>query len=189
LSLHATTSQTVGPFFRIGLDRLNCVDMAGPEVSGPRVVLEGRVLDGDGAPVPDAVIEIWQANAHGKYDHPDDQQTKPIEPGFKGYGRVATDDEGRFCFRTIKPGTVPGPGGMPQAPHLAVSVFMRGLLKRLVTRVYFPGDREQSQDPILKLVTPERRATLIAREGSGGNASLYWDIILQGAQETVFFDC
>jgi protocatechuate 3,4-dioxygenase alpha subunit len=163
--------------------------MAGPEVSGARVVLEGRVLDGDGAPVPDAVIEIWQANTHGKYDHPDDQQAKPIEPGFKGYGRVATDDEGRFCFRTIKPGPVPGPGGTAQAPHLAVSVFMRGLLKRLVTRVYFPGDREQAQDPILKLVNPDRRATLIARKGSGGNASLHWDIILQGAQETVFFDC
>jgi protocatechuate 3,4-dioxygenase alpha subunit len=153
------------------------------------VVLEGRVLDGGGAPVPDAVIEIWQANAHGKYGHPDDQQTKPIEPGFKGYGRVATDDEGRFCFRTINPGPFPGPGGTPQAPHLAVSVFMRGLLKRLVTRVYFPGDREQAQDPILKLVNPERRATLIAREASGGNASLHWDIILQGPQETVFFDC
>jgi protocatechuate 3,4-dioxygenase, alpha subunit len=163
--------------------------MACPEVSGQRVVLEGRVLDGDGAPVPDAVIEIWQANAHGKYDHPDDQQAKAIEPGFKGYGRVATDDQGHFCFRTIKPGLVPGPGGTVQAPHLAVSVFMRGLLKRLVTRVYFPGDRAQDQDPILRLVNPERRATLIAREASGSHTALHWDIILQGEQETVFFDC
>jgi protocatechuate 3,4-dioxygenase, alpha subunit len=187
LTLRATTSQTVGPFFRIGLDHLLCVDLAGPEVAGQRVVVEGRVLDGDGAPVPDAIIEIWQANVHGKYNHPDDPQNKPIEPGFKGYGRTATDDNGRFCFRTIKPGPVPGPRGTVQAPHLAVSVFMRGLLKRLVTRVYFPGDRDQSQDPILTLVDPQRRATLIAREDASG--SLRWDIILQGAQETVFFDC
>lgn len=189
MSLHSTTSQTVGPFFRIGLDRLNCVDLAGPHVTGERVVLEGRVLDCDGVPVPDAIIEIWQANAHGKYDHPEDRQTKLIEPGFRGYGRGATDDEGRYCFRTIKPGPVPGPGGTLQAPHLAVSVFMRGLLKRLVTRVYFPGDREQAQDPVLQLVNPERRATLIARQGSGNDNKLHWDIILQGAQETVFFDC
>jgi protocatechuate 3,4-dioxygenase alpha subunit len=140
-------------------------------------------------PVPDAIVEIWQANAHGKYNHPDDTQNKPIEPGFKGYGRAATDDDGRFCFRTIKPGPVPGPAGTVQAPHLAVSVFMRGLLKRLVTRVYFPGDREQAHDPVLTLVDPQRRATLIAREDPSGNSSLRWDIILQGAQETVFFDC
>jgi protocatechuate 3,4-dioxygenase, alpha subunit len=187
LNLRATTSQTVGPFFRIGLDRFACVDLAGPEVSGQRVVVEGRVLDGDQVPVPDAIIEIWQANTHGKYDHPEDAQKKPIESGFKGYGRTATDDDGRFCFRTIKPGAVPGPRGTVQAPHLAVSVFMRGLLKRLVTRVYFPGDREQAQDPVLTLVDSQRRATLIAREHPGG--SLHWDIILQGAQETVFFDC
>ncbi len=187
MSLHATTSQTVGPFFRIGLDRLTCVDLASPEVSGQRVVVEGRVLDGDGTAVPDAIIEIWQANAHGKYDHPDDTQLKPIEPGFKGYGRTATDDDGRFCFKTIKPCPVPGPRGTVQAPHLAVSVFMRGLLKRLVTRVDFPGDREQAQDPVLSLVERQRRATLIARVDLSG--SLHWDIILQGAQETVFFDC
>jgi protocatechuate 3,4-dioxygenase, alpha subunit len=189
LSLSSTTSQTVGPFFRVGLDRLNCADLAGPETSGQRVVIEGRVLDGDGAPVPDAVIEIWQANALGKYDHPEDQQNKSTEPGFKGYGRVATDDQGRFCFRTIKPGPVPGPEGTLQAPHLAVSVFMRGLLKRLVTRVYFAGDHEHAKDPILLRVDAERRATLIARPSPGNDKTLHWDIILQGAEETVFFDC
>ena len=139
-------------------------------------------------PVPDAVIEIWQANSLGKYDHPEDRQDKPTHSGFKGYGRVATDNEGRFCFRTIKPGPVPGPSGSTQAPHLVVSVFMRGLLKRLVTRVYFPGDAAQAHDAILTLVAPDRRPTLVAREDSAHRGSLRWDIILQGPQETVFFD-
>ena len=182
----STPSQTVGPFFRIGLDRMVCVQLAGPDVLGQRVVLEGRVLDGDGLPVPDAIIEIWQANSFGKYSHPEDQQEKPIEAGFKGYGRAATDDEGRFSLKTIKPGSVPGPGRTIQAPHLAVSVFMRGLLKRLVTRVYFPGDAEHAKDPVLGLVEPDRRGTLIARAAEGG--ILHWDIILQGPQETVFLD-
>jgi len=188
LSPQATTSQTVGPFFRIGFDRLNCAKLATRDVAGERIVLEGRVLDGDGAPVPDAVIEILQADSLGKYDHPEDRQDKPTHSGFKGYGRVATDNEGRFCFRTIKPGPVPGPSGSTQAPHLVVSVFMRGLLKRLVTRIYFPGDSEQAQDPILLLVAPERRRTLVAKADPANSGSLRWDIILQGPQETVFFD-
>jgi len=186
LSLPVTTSQTVGPFFRIGLDRLNCADIGG--VRGERIVVEGRVLDGDGVPVPDAVVEIWQANSFGKYDHPHDHQDKPTQEGFRGYGRVSTSDDGRFCFRTIKPGPVQGPKGTTQAPHLVVSIFMRGLLKRLVTRMYFPGDAEQSHDPVLVLVTPGRRPTLIATEDPKTKGSLRWDIILQGPQETVFFD-
>ena len=188
MSIPATTSQTVGPFFRIGLDRLNCADIAAQGLPGEHIVIEGRVLDGDSVPVPDAVIEIWQANSFGKYDHPDDQQDKPKHEGFKGYGRVSTSDGGQFCFRTIKPGPVPGPDGTTQAAHLVVSVFMRGLLKRLVTRVYFPGNAEQNHDPILSLVEPERRSTLIAAEDPKNRGSLRWDIILQGPQETVFFD-
>ena len=186
MSLRATTSQTVGPFFRLGLDRLGCVDVAGADVSGKRIQLEGRVLDGDAVPVPDAVIEIWQANARGKYAHPEDWQDKSIETGFKGYGRVATDANGYFCLKTIKPGVVPGPHGTVQAPHLAVSIFMRGLLKRLATRVYFPGDAEHGHDPILSLVDPIRRSTLIAAETRSG--IMAWDIILQGSRETVFFE-
>jgi protocatechuate 3,4-dioxygenase alpha subunit len=188
LSLPVTTSQTVGPFFRIGLDRLNRADIAAPSVPGNHIVIEGRVLDGDGAPVPDAVIEVWQANSLGKYDHPDDNQDKPTHEGFQGYGRISTTDDGRFCFRTVKPGPVPGPGGTTQASHLVVSVFMRGLLKRLVTRMYFPGDVEQAHDPVLALVATERRPTLIATEDSKNKGSLRWDIILQGPRETVFFD-
>lgn len=186
MKLLGTPSQTVGPFFRIGLERFGCVELAGRDVSGERIVLEGRVLDGDGLPVPDAILEVWQANAHGKYAHPDDTQDNSLEPGFKGYGRVATDDDGHFCLKTIKPGAVPGPGQTLQAPHLAVSIFMRGLLKRLVTRVYFPGDSGHADDPVLGLIEPQRRGTLIAREAEGGH--LLWDIILQGPRETVFLD-
>jgi protocatechuate 3,4-dioxygenase alpha subunit len=189
LSLRATTSQTVGPFFQIGFEPLCRADLTAPGIVGARIVLEGRVLDGDGVPVPDAVLEIWQANAHGKYAHPDDKQDKPLDPAFKGYGRVATDEGGRFRLTTIKPGPVPGPHGTTQAPHLVVAIFMRGLLKRLVTRVYFLDDLYLADDSVLKLVDPARRETLIAKPGPGGEDTLHWDVILQGPRETVFFDC
>ncbi len=146
-------------------------------------------MDGDGLPVPDAVIEIWQANAHGKYAHPEDTQGKPVEPAFKGYGRIATDEQGRFRIITTKPGPVSGPDGTIQAPHLEISVFMRGLLKRLVTRIYFPGDRLNGTDPVLALVEPKRRDTLIAKATGGEIELLNWDVVLQGPNETVFFDC
>jgi protocatechuate 3,4-dioxygenase alpha subunit len=189
VTLRATTSQTVGPFFDIGLQRFGCADLTGPGVSGERIEIEGRVLDGDGIPVPDAVLEIWQANADGKYAHPEDTQAKPIEPAFRGYGRIATDEQGRFRIVTIKPGPVPGPKGSMQAPHIAVSVFMRGLLKRLVTRIYFPDDVRHANDPVLALVDPQRRPTLIAKTTAADASSLHWDVILQGPDETVFFDC
>jgi protocatechuate 3,4-dioxygenase, alpha subunit len=185
----ATASQTVGPFFQIGFERLCCADLAAPGVSGEKIILEGAVLDGDGIPVPDAVLEIWQANAHGKYAHPGDKQDKPIEAAFKGFGRVATDTSGHFRFTTIKPGAVPGPHGSTQASHLQVSIFMRGLLKRLVTRVYFPDDPRHPSDPILQLVAPARRRTLIAKAAPDNGGRLFWDVILQGPGETVFFDC
>jgi protocatechuate 3,4-dioxygenase, alpha subunit len=136
--------------------------------------------------VPDAMIEIWQANATGKYAHPEDLQDKPLDVGFKGHGRVATDQSGKFHFTTVKPGPVSGPENAMQAPHLEISIFMRGLLKQLVSRIYFPGESANSSDPILKLVDPTRRATLIAR--AEANNSLRWDVILQGKDETVFFD-
>jgi protocatechuate 3,4-dioxygenase, alpha subunit len=168
---------------------MNRTELAGPHVSGERVTIEGCVLDGDGAPVPDAVIEIWQANAFGKYAHPEDLQDKPVEAGFLGYGRAATDDSGRFSFSTIKPGAVPGPDGKMQAPHLAVSVFMRGLLKRLVTRIYFPDGAGNEADFVLNLVEASRRGTLIARPVAGRAGVLEWNVVMQGQSETVFFDC
>lgn len=189
MSLQATTWQTVGPFFKIGLAWLYQGDVAGPGASGDRVTIEGRILDGDGQPVPDGVIEIWQANSHGKYAHPEDTQDKPLEPGFKGYGRIPTDDHGCFRFTTIKPGRVPGPNGHQQAPHLAVSVFTRGLLRRLITRMYFPDEPGNTEDFALHLVEPDRRHTLIAKKVANRPATLEWTIILQGTNETVFFDC
>jgi protocatechuate 3,4-dioxygenase, alpha subunit len=189
MSLQATTWQTVGPFFKIGLSWLYQEDVAGPGASGERITIEGRILDGDGKPVPDGVIEIWQANSHGKYAHPDDAQDKPLEPGFKGYGRIPTDEQGRFRFTTIKPGRVPGPNEKLQAPHLAVSVFTRGLLRRLMTRIYFPDEPSNNEDFALSLVEPARRSTLIAQKVAGGSGALAWDVVLQGPNETVFFDC
>jgi protocatechuate 3,4-dioxygenase, alpha subunit len=188
VSLQATTSQTVGPYFKIGFSWLHRDNLIGEGVSGERVTIQGRVFDGDGAPVPDAILEIWQANAHGKYDHPEDTQEKPLEPGFKGYGRVPVNDEGMFRFATIKPGPVPGPDGKDQAPHLVLSVFMRGVLRRMVTRIYFPDDPRNPSDFILNLVEPARRPTLIAKKTAGAPGSLEWNVILQGPEETVFFD-
>ena len=181
MSAGITPSQTVGPFFHIGTADLVRAEIAGPDVAGERVTLAGRVLDGNGAPVDDALVEVWQADAEGRY---------PVEgagPGFQGFGRVATDDNGAFRFTSIKPGRVPGPGGQLQAPHLAVAVFMRGLLRHLVTRVYFPDDPANADDPVLQSVPAERRATLVARTG-GGAGALEWNVILQGQDETVFFD-
>ncbi len=188
MSLQATTSQTVGPFFRIGFEWLNRDNLVGEGVSGERVTIQGRVFDGDGVPVPDALMEIWQANAHGKYDHPEDTQDKPLEAGFRGYGRVPVSSEGLFRLATIRPGPVPGPKGKEQAPHLVISIFMRGLLKRLVTRMYFPDDPRNDSDPILNLVEPARRSTLIASKTAGGPGTLEWNVVLQGPEETVFFD-
>jgi protocatechuate 3,4-dioxygenase, alpha subunit len=189
MTLQATTSQTVGPFFEIGLNRLYVNNLADPGVSGQRVEIEGRVFDADGQSVPDAMIEIWQANAHGKYAHPEDRQDKPTESGFKGYGRTPTQPDGSFQFKTIKPGRVPGPDGKLQAPHIVVSVFTRGLLRRLVTRIYFPDEAANAQDYVLSLVEPSRRHTLIAKNQAQREGTIEWNVVLQGADETVFFDC
>jgi protocatechuate 3,4-dioxygenase alpha subunit len=184
--LDATTSQTVGPFFAIGMDGLQRSDLAPPEAAGERIAVNGRVVDGDGQPVPDAVLELWQANAQGRYAHPADTQPAPLDPAFHGYGRVATDAAGRFRFTTIKPGPVTGPAGAPQAPHIAVSLFARGLMKRLVTRLYFADEARNASDHVLGLVPPGRRATLVASRKDG---ELEWNVVLQGSGETVFFDC
>lgn len=186
MSLRGTTSQTIGPYLRIGLEWMVIEDLAPKGVAGERVAIEGRVIDGDGKPVNDAAVEIWQANSQGKYASPEDPQGKPLEAGFRGYGRSLTDDSGSFRFRTIKPGRVPGPDGKLQAPHLSVTVFMRGLLKQLVTRMYFPDDPANADDPVLRLVPAERRATLAARKRPDG--AFEWNLVLQGRNETVFFD-
>ena len=181
--LVATTSQTVGPFFSVGLDALARHELAAAGAAGERVSVHGRVLDGDGEPVTDALVELWQANAHGRYRHPEDAGPEPLDPAFQGYGRIATDALGRFRFTTVKP----GPSGTEAAPHIAVSVFARGLMKRLVTRIYFPGEPRNATDGALGRVEPQRRGTLVAVAQPDG--SLQWDVRLQGKGETVFFEC
>jgi protocatechuate 3,4-dioxygenase alpha subunit len=184
-----TASQTAGPFFHLGLTSKGSVgNLVKPETRGERIRLLCRVLDGDGLPVPDAMIEIWQANAEGKYNHPDDDQQKPPDPAFLGFGRLATDDNGACVFTTIRPGRVPGTGGKLQASHINVSVFARGILKRLATRMYFSGDPAAAQDPVLTLVPQHRRSTLLAREDQACSGDWHFDIHLCGPQETVFFD-
>lgn len=189
MSLQATTSQTVGPYFHIGMTWLLKDDLTGPGIAGERIVITGKVLDADGHGASDALLEFWQANAHGKYAHPDDKQEKSLEPAFTGFGRVPTSEDGSFRFTTIKPGGVPGPDGKEQAPHIVVSVFMRGLLRRLITRIYFPGEPANSSDFALSLVEPARRGTLIAKKSAQGKSTLEWNVVLQGPEETVFFDC
>ncbi len=188
MNVPATTWQTVGPFFKIGLAWLYRDNLAAPDIPGEHIEIAGLVFDGDGKPVPDAVLELWQANSQGKYAHPEDLQDKPLDKHFAGFGRVATDETGRFRFTTIKPGRVPAPDeSVPlQAPHINVSICTRGLLRRLVTRIYFPDDPANSTDFALNLVDPARRGTLIA---SKSNSSQFeWNIVLQGSTETVFFD-
>jgi protocatechuate 3,4-dioxygenase alpha subunit len=186
MSLRGSTSQTIGPYLRIGLEWMVIEDLAAQGVAGERVRIEGRVVDGEGKPVNDAAVEIWQANSHGRYASPEDRQDKPLESQFRGYGRSLTDDSGAFRFKTIKPGRVPGPDGKPQAPHLVVTIFMRGLLKQLVTRMYFPDDAANAADPVLNLVPAERRGTLVAKKRADG--VLEWNVVLQGKNETAFFD-
>ena len=179
-----TPSQTVGPFFAIGLDRDPTANLLADGREALRIA--GTVFDAEG-PVDDALLEIWQASPAGRYAHPeDDRGERPLEGGFIGFGRCATDASGHYEFRTLKPGPVPGPGGRPQAPHLDVSVFARGLLQRVVTRMYLDDDYEPDDptDPVLARVEPARRHTLVARRDGDGYR---FDIHLQGEQETVFF--
>ena len=188
-----TPSQTVGPFFHDCLMRedARCDVLVSGTTEGKRIRVEGRVLDGDGAGVPDAVIEIWQANHHGRYNHPSDTRDLPLDPAFTGYGRIATQGDGKFCFTTIKPGPVPFDRRRMQAPHISVAVLGRGLLNHLYSRIYFEEEQLTSVDPVLQRIPPERRQTLVARRVSnepGGEAVYRFDIVLQGANETVFLE-
>jgi protocatechuate 3,4-dioxygenase, alpha subunit len=172
----ATPSQTVGPFFHIGLERIARNDLTTGNAQS--IEISGHVLDGDGKPVIDALIEIWRADRDGNYGG-----------NFNGYGRSATDAAGAFSFTTIKPGRVPGANGQLQAPHIAVNVFMRGLLKHLVTRIYFRDEPSNASDAILQSIPAARRDTLIASPVASSAQNLVWNIVLQGNRETVFFDC
>ena len=187
MSLLTTPSQTVGPYLRIGFTALADDAIAPAGTPGEHLTIEGRVTDGDGKPVSDAVLEVWQADAGGKYVQAEDA-SRSRAGKFRGFGRILTDAQGAFRFTTVKPGPVPGPKGAMQAPHLVVTVFMRGLLKQLLTRIYFPDDPGNAGDPILLLVPADRRATLVARRSPQAKAMLQWNLVLQGENETVFFD-
>jgi protocatechuate 3,4-dioxygenase alpha subunit len=184
--LGQTPSQTVGPFFHYALPYAGGNVLATRESRGQHIVIEGRVIDGGGDPVPDVMLEVWQANAAGKYDHPEDTQDKPVDPAFHGFGRIETGKDGSFRIETVKPGAVPGPGNTLQAPHLATFVFGRGMLKQLLTRIYFDDETHNTNDPVLALVPEDRRDTLIARKTDPSTYAI--EIVLQGGRETVFFD-
>jgi protocatechuate 3,4-dioxygenase alpha subunit len=192
-----TPSQTIGPFAAPALTpnekgKTNYVwsqlvggDLVTSDAVGERIRVEGRMFDGGGAPIDGILFEIWQADGQGRYAHPRD----PRRPNssFKGFGRVESDMSGTFAFDTVKPGRVPGPNGALQAPHIVVAIHMRGILTHLFTRIYFSDEASNAEDPILKLVPPDRRDTLIARRDASG--PLYRiDFRIQGDRETVFFD-
>jgi protocatechuate 3,4-dioxygenase alpha subunit len=186
-----TPSQTAGPYFayaltpagRYAISDLATNDLVTEDAVGERITIAGRVIDGDGELVTDAMLEIWQADGEGRYPGAEPALSNAR---FKGFGRVECDAEGRYSFRTVKPGRVPGPNGAAQAPHVNVGVFSRGILRRLFTRIYFDGEAGNEGDPILALVPRERRPTLIARRA--GAAAYSFDIRLQGENETVFFE-
>jgi protocatechuate 3,4-dioxygenase alpha subunit len=188
-----TPSQTVGPYFAIGLAPHDIKwnvsignNLITPDASGERIRIEGRVLDGDGKPVNDSMLEIWQADASGRYAQPGDSRAR-TNAAFKGFGRTGTDEDGGYFFDTVKPGSVPGPDGTVQAPHIVVAVFSRGMLRHQYTRIYFADEAANATDPILALVPSDRRATLIAKRAA--DRPVYgFDIRLQGEGETVFFD-
>jgi protocatechuate 3,4-dioxygenase alpha subunit len=180
--MRSTPSQTIGPFFHLCLPREELCRPAHPAAKGEHIRLLCRVRDRDGVPVNDALIELWQADAAGIYDHPDDPRRASHDPAVSGFARLSTNENGECLFDTVKPGKISD----VDAPHINVSVFARGLLKRAATRIYFSGDRSNDRDPVLQLVPADRRGTLVARLTEG--STWIFDIHLAGGQETVFFD-
>lgn len=182
-----TPSQTVGPYLAIGLTWDDGEQVVPPGTEG-EIIVGGQLTDGAGAPIPDGLVETWQADPEGRFDHPDDPRgaARPSVAGFRGFGRSQTVNGGHWQVRTVKPGPLPTPDGGLEAPHLDVSVFARGMLDRVVTRIYFPEDTAaHAADPVLQAVDGDRRHTLIATRVDGGYR---FDIRVQGEGETVFFD-
>ncbi len=187
--LIASASQTIGPYYAFALTTNPALGkMAHEGAKGNRIELAVRVIDAEGAPVRDSMIELWQADASGKYRHAEDTQAKEPDPAFEGFGRLGTNAEGECLFETVRPGAVPGPAGEMQAPHINVTVFARGILWHLNTRIYFAGDPANENDPVLSLVPEDRRKTLMAFEDRKQPGAWRFDIHLSGEHETVFFD-
>jgi protocatechuate 3,4-dioxygenase alpha subunit len=188
--LEQTPSQTVGPFFHFGLRFAGENQLIDEHTRGERIYISGTVLDGDGQPVPDALIEIWQADAQGIYNHSADPRCEQADKYFRGFGRADTVQNGQFSFKTIKPGCIPWDDEQNQAPHVNVRVFARGMLTHAITRLYFSDEAANVTDPILNRIDdPVRRQTLIAMRVEGDDLPTYcFNIILQGTGETVFFN-
>jgi protocatechuate 3,4-dioxygenase alpha subunit len=184
-----SSSQTIGPYFHIYFDAKRVTGcLVSPEVNGERIHLACRVLDGEGAPISDGLIELWQADAAGIYNHLDDPRHSSADPALNGFGRLPTNKDGVCEFETVKPGRVPGWNGGLQAPHINVTVFGRGVLKGLYTRVYFADDPANQDDPVLALVPQDRRPTLMARRDPQLPGLWRIELRLSGDGETVFFD-
>lgn len=188
--LGQTPSQTVGPYYTLRLFREGENILVAPGRAG-RIVIQGRVLDGDRKPIEDALLEIWQANSVGRYRHPDDTRELALDNGFTGFGRAITDFKtGEYTFETLKPGPVPDVEGAFQAPHVSLIVQGRGMLNPVFTRIYFSDEEEANRDDlILRAVPADRRGTLIAELVDDGEPRVYrFDVLFQGDDETVFFD-
>ena len=179
-----TPWQTVGPFFHDALPYPDGSAVVGPGRPGA-LTLHGHVYDGEGTPVPDALLEVWQADEQGSFNERPGIFAAPADDGFRGFGRSATDADGHYAFTTVRPAGVPTEDGAQQAPHLAVSVFARGMLRRVVTRIYFEDSPENADDPFLSSVDEGRAGTLVATREEDGYR---FDVRLQGADETVFLD-
>lgn len=184
-----TGSQTVGPFFHDGLIFGGENVLVNAKTQGARILIEGTVYDGDGAPVPDALVEIWQPDAQGIFNHPADPRRAQADPNFRSFGRADTVRNGQFSFKTVKPGALVGAHGQALAPFINVRLFSRGLLIHAVTRLYFADEAANHEDPVLRTIDPARRPTLIAQREAFGDLPCYrFDIRLQGVGETVFFN-
>lgn len=186
MKIPATTSQTVGPYYRIGLGYQFTTAACTEHTPGEHISVQGVLYDGFGLPVPDAQLEIWQADYEGRLAGIDAGSGVP-DAGFRGFARIALDDAGRFLFRTVKPGSIIAQETQKQAPHISIMIFMRGLLKHLYTRMYFEGDPMNESDPTLQAVPQDQRHTLLAQPVAGKPGEYTWNIHLQGQHETAFF--
>lgn len=189
MTLELTPTQTVGPYFSLGMMLEGSNILVQPNTEGDRIRIEGNVFDSDGDPLFNVLLEIWQANAHGRYNHPLDQRPLPLDPDFVGFGRTSTDANGHYWFQTIKPGPVPYQGDEMQAPHIVVLMHASGVSHPLITRMYFADDPDNEVDPVLQEVPPNRRSTLFAkREERDGETVYRFDIVLRGEADELVLE-
>jgi protocatechuate 3,4-dioxygenase alpha subunit len=189
MTVELTPVQTVGPYFSLGLMGEGDNALVRPGTEGQRIRIEGHVFDGDGDPLFNVLLEIWQANAHGRYNHPLDQRPLPLDPAFIGFGRASTDARGYYWFETIKPGRVPREDGGLQAPHVVVTVHASGVAYPLITRLYFADEAGNDTDTLLQSIDENRRHTLLAAPEQRDGLTVYrFDIVLRGQAEELVLE-